>query len=31
MEKEKYIEYAKKMLYADVWNTKLDDETLTEF
>ncbi len=24
-------EYAKKLLYADVWNTELDEETLTEF
>ena len=24
-------EYAKKLIYADVWNTELDDETLTEF
>ena len=24
-------DYAKKLLYADVWNTELDEETLTEF
>ena len=24
-------DYAKKLLYADVWNTEFDDETLTEF
>lgn len=24
-------EYAKKMVYADVWNTKINNETLTEF
>ena len=24
-------EYAKKMTYADVWNTEIDDETLVEF